>query len=345
MRESASWYIGCSRITELPSGERDEHVVERGVMRGEQRQLHAARFEQREQRGEGAVQLYDRERDSVGTRPHRGHTPHLSQDLDQIVRSPALRQREVHHVVRAQRRNQLLGSSLGDDLAVIHDRYAIAEALGFLHVVRRQQHRPAVGAEAADDLPQLAARLRIEAGRRLIEEQQLGFAHERTGDREALLLPARKGHDARLAFLLELDEREHLVDGVRLAVKRPKQPEHFADGELIGELRLLQLDPEAFAQRASWRPILPPHAENLDVATVGLRQAFEDLDGGRLPRAVRPEQPEAFARADREIETGDRYDVIEAFRQRATVDRYDGGFSLSLSLAFSGGASWAILSA
>src|SRR5216117_1599300 len=237
MRESASWYIGCSRITELPSGERDEHVVERGVMRGEQRQLHAARFEQREQRGEGAVQLYDRERDSVGTRPHRGHTPHLSQDLDQIVRSPALRQREVHHVVRAQRRNQLLGSSLGDDLAVIHDRDAIAEALGFLHVVRREQHRSAVGAEAADDLPQLTARLRVETRRGFIEKEQLGLADERTGDREPLLLPARKGHHARLAFLLELDEREHFLDGMRLAVKRAKQSKHFADGELVGELR------------------------------------------------------------------------------------------------------------
>ncbi len=183
-------------------------------MRGEQRQLHAALFEQREQRGEGAVQLYDRERDSVGTRPHRGHTAHLSQDLEQIVRDPALRQREIHHVVRAQRRNQLLGSSLGDDLAVIHDRDPIAEALGFLHVVRREQHRAPVGAEAADDLPQLAARLRVETRRGLVEKEQLGFADERTGDREPLLLPARQGHHARLAFLLERDEREHFFHGM-----------------------------------------------------------------------------------------------------------------------------------
>src|SRR5213592_1310851 len=345
MRESASWYIGCSRITELPSGERDEHVVERGVMRGEQRQLHAARFEQREQRGEGAVQLYDRERDSVGTRPHRGHTPHLSQDLDQIVRSPALRQREVHHVVRAQRRNQLLGSSLGDDLAVIHDRYTIAEALGFLHVVRREQHRPAVGAEAADDLPQLPARLWVEPRRGLVEEQQLGLADERARDGQALLLPAGECHHARVALLLELDEGQHLCDAVRLPVERSKQPEHFADGELIGELRLLQLDPEAFAQRASWRPILPPHAENLDVATVGRREAFEDLDRSRLPGTVRAEQAETLAGRDAEIETRDGHDIPELLRQGATVDRYDCFFSLSLSLAFSGGASWAILSA
>src|SRR6266516_654974 len=117
MRDSASWYIGCSRITELPSGERDEDVVERGVMRGEQRQLHAALLE------------------------------------------------------------------------------------------RREQHGPAVGAETADDLPQLAARLRVESRRRLVEKQELRHTHQRALDRETLLLPARQRHDARLALFLELDQR------------------------------------------------------------------------------------------------------------------------------------------
>src|SRR5258705_3539058 len=138
MRETASWYIGCSRITELPSGERDEHVVERGVVRGEQRQLYAALFEQREQRGERAVQLYDREGDTIAAHPHGGHAPHLPQDFHEIRGDAAFRRRKVHHVVRAQRRNQLLWSSLGDDLAVVHDRDPVAQALRFLHIVRRE---------------------------------------------------------------------------------------------------------------------------------------------------------------------------------------------------------------
>src|SRR2546427_7087941 len=331
MRESASWYIGCSRITELPSGERDEDVVERGVMRGEQRQLHTALAKQREQRGEGAVQLYDRERDSVGTRPHRRHTPHLSQDLDQIVRNPALRQREVHHVVRAQRRNQLLGSSLGDDLAVIHDRDAIAEALGFLHIVRREQHRPAVRTEAADDFPQLPARLRIQAGRRLIEEQQLGFADERARDGEALLLTARERHDARLALFLQLDEGEHFIDGVRLPVERSEQREDLADLQLVGELGFLELNAEALAQRPPGGAVAPRRPQDLDLARVRYRQALEDFNGGGLAGAVGAEQPKTLARADGEVEARDRHDVPEALLKRATVDRYDWFFSVSFS--------------
>src|SRR5882762_10385189 len=341
MRESASWYIGCSRITELPSRQRDEYVVERGVMGREQRQLHAALFEQREQRRERAVQLYDREGDAIAARPHGGDAPHLPQDFHEILRDAAFRRREVHHVVRAQRRNQLLGSSLGDDLPVIHDRDAIAEALGFLHVMRREQDRAARGAKAADDLPQLPARLRVEPRRGLVEKEQLGLADERTGDREPLLLPAGQRDHAGAAFLFELDEREHFVDGVRLAVERSKQREDFADGELVGELCFLQLNAEPFAQGASRRSVLPPHAEDFDVARVGRRQPFEDLDRRRLAGAVRAEQPKTFAGADAEIEAGDRDDVIEALHQRPTVDRYDGFFSLS----FSGGASCADLSA
>jgi hypothetical protein len=103
------------------------------------------------------------------------------------------------------------------------------------------------------------------------------------------------------------------------------------------------LNAEPLAQGAPRGAFPPGRPQNLDVATVGRRQPLEDLDGGGLAGAVRPEQPKAFAGPDREIETRDGDDVSEAFGQGATVDRYNRFFSLSLS--FSGGASWAILSA
>ncbi len=101
------------------------------------------------------------------------------------------------------------------------------------------------------------------------------------------------------------------------------------------------MNAEALAQGAAGGAFAPWGAENLDVAAVGQRQPLEDLDGGGLPGAVGAEQSKAFTRADGEIETRDGHDVTEALRKRATADRYDWAFSLS----FSGGASWAILSA
>src|SRR5207245_9539665 len=59
---------------------------------------------------------------------------------------------------------------------------------------------------------------------------------------------------------------------------------------------------------------------------------------------VGSEQSKAFGRSDGEIETRNGDDGPEPLGERATVDRYDGFFSLS-SLSFSGVASCAALSA
>src|SRR5436190_108463 len=256
MRESASWYSGCSRITELPSGERDEDVVERGVMRGERGQLDLPLLQQREQRRQRAMELLHRQRD------------------------------------RAAR-------------------------------AARAARRP----EAADDVPELPARLWIESGRRLVEKQQIGFADECARDRETLFLAARQGYHACLALLLELDEREDFIHTVRLAIKRAEQREHFAHLQLVGELCLLELDSQPLTQGAAGRSVPPTRAENLDIAGIGQRQPFQDLDRRRLSGAVGAEQSEALAGSDDEIETRDRDDVPETLPEGAAVDRYDWRFS------------------
>src|SRR5437667_1096641 len=208
----------------------------------------------------------------------------------------------------------------------------------------REQHRPTVRAESADDFPQLPARLRIQAGRRLIEEQQLRFADERACNRETLFLPARERHDARLALFLEPDEREHFVDRMRLPVERPEQRQHLADLQLVGELGFLELNAEALAQRPSGGAIAPRRAEDLDLARVGDRQPLEDFDGSGLAGAVGSKQSKALARLEDEIETRNGDDVPEPLGECATVDRYDCFFSASSS-SFSGVASCAVLSA
>ena len=98
-------------------------------------------------------------------------------------------------VIAAQLGNQLARRAQGDHLAVIDDRHTIAQALGLVHVVRRQQDRSARGAEVANEVPQLPARLRIEPGGRLVEEQEIGIPDQRARDRESLALPAGQIHD------------------------------------------------------------------------------------------------------------------------------------------------------
>ena len=57
-----------------------------------------------------------------------------------------------------------------EQLALVDDRQAVAELVGFLHVVRRHHDRASLRVQLAQDVPQAEARLRIETDRRLVEE-------------------------------------------------------------------------------------------------------------------------------------------------------------------------------
>ena len=106
----------------------------------------------------------------------------------QIDRCPLRRQ--LDEMIGADRSNERRRRATSDDLAVVHDGELVAEPLGLVHVVGGQQDRPPGFLELLDEIPQLAARLRIETGRRLVEEEQIGLADERARQRQPLFLAA-----------------------------------------------------------------------------------------------------------------------------------------------------------
>ena len=73
---------------------------------------------------------------------------------------------------------------------MLDNRHAIAEALGLLHQMRGEQHRLATLANAAHHVPDRAPGLRIEPGRQLVEQDDLGIVDQRERDEEPLLLTA-----------------------------------------------------------------------------------------------------------------------------------------------------------
>ena len=74
----------------------------------------------------------------------------------------------------ADRRLQLGGRALGDHLAVIDHRDALRQLVGLVEVLRAEEDRRALARQRPDDAPDLVSRARIEAGRGLVEEHQLG---------------------------------------------------------------------------------------------------------------------------------------------------------------------------
>ena len=96
------------------------------------------------------------------------------------------------------------------------DGDAIGEPLGLLHQVGDEQDGHAAVADRLDELPRLAAGLRVEPGRELVEDRDPRPADERQGDRQALLLAAREVAVGRVALVVEPEVVDQLARVGRL---------------------------------------------------------------------------------------------------------------------------------
>ena len=81
-------------------------------------------------------------------------------------------------------------------------------------------------------VPEQMPRLRVEPGRRLVQQQQVGLAHQRPRDRQPPLHPARQLVDLHLRLVRQRDELEQLVRP--LPAVGPAEPEVPAvDGQVL----------------------------------------------------------------------------------------------------------------
>ncbi len=95
---------------------------------------------------------------------------------------------------------------------------AMSDAVGLVHVVRREKHGDALGLiQVLDVRPELVAALRIEAERRLVEEQDLRRVQEAARDLEPPLHPAGELLHRRVAPLPELEQLEQRLRARRAA--------------------------------------------------------------------------------------------------------------------------------
>ena len=123
--------------------------------------------------------------------------PHLHPGV-----ADALAEGSVEHV--AQAASDKLDQPVHDlDLALRHG--------GDREIVRDDDDRVALAVEVHEELEHLVARLLVERARGLVGEQQRRLVGERTRDRHALALPARKRRRKDLRLLGDADALEQLV--------------------------------------------------------------------------------------------------------------------------------------
>ena len=196
------------------------------------------------------------------------------------------------------------GSPLGDDLAAVDDPDPVGEAVGLLEVLRGQKdgHALVVG-QPLDLLPERAPALRVEPGRRLVEEQDPGPVDERQGEVEPPLHAARVAADLAIGRLGEPDALDQLVAaraslGLRDTLQRRLQPHVLARGQVHVERRLLQrrADHASGPCRPRWRRRSRRRARG---PSGRRQQRRQHQHRGRLPGPVGPEEAVDLARARR----------------------------------------------
>ena len=160
--------------------------------------------------------------------------------------------------------------------------------------------------ELADDLPHRAPAARVQARRRLVEEDQPRAADERHRQVEPALHAAAVGRGRLVGGLDEVELLEQLLARAlpgRAAevLQVGHQPQVLAPGEqpvdgreLAGDADRARAPRPARCRRRGRRRAASPR--------VGGEQRREDLDRGRLARAVGPEQREHGARLDVEVD-------------------------------------------
>ena len=88
---------------------------------------------------------------------------------------------------------QLVGGAFRDQEAVVDDRDPIREAVGLVQVLGGEEHGRPLRRQRLDRLPERDAAGEVEAGRRLVEEEDGRARDERGGEVEAAAHAARVG--------------------------------------------------------------------------------------------------------------------------------------------------------
>jgi hypothetical protein len=226
------------------------------------------------------------------------------------LRSILLRARDRMHARATDLGLQLGRRSLGDDLALVDDPDPVREDVGLLEVLRRQEDRhTGLAAHQSHLVPDVRAALRIEARRRLVEEEDARAVDEGEREVEPSLHPARVPRDLAIGRIDEADAVQQLL-GARLplrlrdALQRRLQAQVVAGGEERVESRFLERDAD---EPADLRPVLDDVVARDERSPRGRReQRGQDVDRGGLPGAVRPEEAVDLSWVDREVDAVDR---------------------------------------
>ncbi len=232
---------------------------------------------------------------------------------------------------------QLVGGSVSDLVTSVNDDDVIGQPLGLLHVLGREQNRRSTSHELLDRPPHLNATTRVESGRRLVEEDDLGLCDEGCGEVEATPHASGVGLRGAIGSVLQIEsiqQRPRPLPGWFLSemVETSNHVEVLETGQVLVDRRVLPTEPDTFTN-----PIrLGENIEScdLDLALIRNQQRGEDPDSSRLSGAVRAQQSQNRSLRNVQIETVEGDDVAVLLNQTLGTNHVGQWPSLSLSVIF-----------
>ncbi len=201
-------------------------------------------------------------------------------------------------------------SSTRINLALADDADAVGHFLGFLDVMGGQDNGDAGLAQRAHHRPHVAAQLDVDAGGRLVEEEDARLMRQRLGDHQAPLHAAGQGHDPAVLLVPQRKIAQQLFDKGRiggLAEQAATEADAVEDAGEGVRRQLLRHEADLLARGAIVAEDVMAVGE--DDAACRVDDAADDADQRRLARAIWAEQGEDLAPADIEV---DRLQRLEA---------------------------------
>ncbi len=197
--------------------------------------------------------------------------------------------------------------------------------------------------QVGDDAPELPAGDRVDSGRWLVEQEQVGLVHECGRERELLLHAARQVLGV---AALERRESRELERGLGapgpLGLGHTPQPreevEVLAHGEVLIERKALRHVADARLDASGLSE--DRRAEDLGVAFVGREHRCEQPNQRRLARAVGADEAEDLASADLKIDVIDSDQIPEPVSEPARDDSVVGRGGRGRGVDHGGGRSY-----
>ncbi len=217
----------------------------------------------------------------------------------------------------------------GPDLAIEDIGHAIAVLLHLVEVMRADHRRHAVRGLGLHDAPEEAARLRIHAAGRLIEQQQLRPVQQRAGKRKPLLPAAGERAGELAPVRLQREAFDDAFDVIGRGFLRHRKGAHdkaqvLLDGQIVIQAEMLRHVADQRPQAALLASQI--EAEALTGAMIRRQQAAEHAHRRCLAAAVGAEKGEEFAAADAEAQTAYRRPAGEGLAQFMDLDGLHVGF-------------------